>query len=222
MSTTATTDETAKMLREDETVTTENEVDDDSEDNEVEKNDCEAEERSATKSANKGEVSTWDVATVGRFLQSLELQRLVDLFKNSAITGADLLEITQEDLVEIGVTNHMHRKKILGCVHRWQQDSADKVADKESSDELETADEANRSHRKQPSDGAIIRFEILRVVLTVCIFFFLYNLAQYYVLDPMMGRKPFTPMTQEEMVQRAEAIQRNSGGGPQARSFPEL
>eukprot|EP00750_Incisomonas_marina_P001167 INCI10961.1.p1 GENE.INCI10961.1~~INCI10961.1.p1 ORF type:complete len:140 (+),score=19.87 INCI10961.1:46-420(+) len=58
------------------------------------------------------EVATWRVKDVVDFVDNnLELSAIAPLFAESSVAGPDLLDIEADDLVQMGVENHMHRKK---------------------------------------------------------------------------------------------------------------
>lgn len=57
----------------------------------------------------RGAVASWSVHGVSEFLQSLDLPQHVAAFQDNAVDGALLLQLTTEDLVELGVVRRVHR-----------------------------------------------------------------------------------------------------------------
>ena len=57
----------------------------------------------------RGAVASWSVLGVSEFLQSLDLPQHVAAFLDNAVDGALLLQLTTEDLVELGVVRRVHR-----------------------------------------------------------------------------------------------------------------
>ncbi len=206
-------------------------------------------------------MSTWDIAAVVAFIESLELLPVAPLFREACVTGADLLDLTADDLIAMGVSNHMHRKKILKQVQRWAAAEAKTDNEDRALQQLvKTSQGAHRGKRQQQetNDGwtaaggdedeaggdghsavvrdsasaaqqqeeqeeqerrlslqerSPVRYAILRMVLTVAIFFTLHTLVQHFILDPLAGRggAAMQPRSHADLVREAEAIQQRVG-----------
>ena len=66
----------------------------------------------------------WSEGDVGRFISSKDLCNLpqyADAFKEAGIDGEMLLELTDEELTDLGVANKFHRKKILKKLSHFRQ-----------------------------------------------------------------------------------------------------
>eukprot|EP00750_Incisomonas_marina_P001168 INCI10961.2.p1 GENE.INCI10961.2~~INCI10961.2.p1 ORF type:complete len:252 (+),score=42.94 INCI10961.2:46-756(+) len=185
------------------------------------------------------EVATWRVKDVVDFVDNnLELSAIAPLFAESSVAGPDLLDIEADDLVQMGVENHMHRKKILRRVAAWNAENQSTETPSQAAGSYRGSDGQRDSKlqgrrqrdRRQQSDADDeedheeaefpMRLAILRTVLTVLIFFAVHTVFQYLVLDPWMGRSlPPPSVSQADLVQQANAIQRrmalNGGGGQQ-------
>lgn len=64
-------------------------------------------------------VSAWSVDDVAKWLQTLSLGQYSEAFIDSAVDGEFLYDLNDDDLKNtLGIEHRLHRKKILGCVHR--------------------------------------------------------------------------------------------------------
>ena len=69
-------------------------------------------------------VALWSIATVGSWLLELNLGEHLVAFRDAAVDGDMLLDLTNEDLLAIGVAHPMHRKKVLKRVERLRGGAA--------------------------------------------------------------------------------------------------
>mgnify|MGYP000344652394 FL=1 len=151
-------------------------------------------------------VKDWSVDDVVTFLEECEkLTTIGDIIRESAITGHDLLEISAEDLQEIGVSNHMHRKKILRAVEHIHAAAEPKSAE---ADKAPTQNDERRTDGDQDAPVLVMtwKFALFRAFLLILVFFFLNTLMNYFVLDPWLGRNvPRTPeLTNEEILAKVQ------------------
>lgn len=63
--------------------------------------------------AGKEDVGTWPVGRVLTWLLLVDLQSLSDLFQTNGITGEDLLDLTDADLLSMGMTSEALRARVL-------------------------------------------------------------------------------------------------------------
>lgn len=64
--------------------------------------------------------STWDIHQVGSWLDIVGLGNYVPSFKDNYITGEELLELQDEDLVMLGVNLVGHRKRFYKALSSLQ------------------------------------------------------------------------------------------------------
>ena len=68
-----------------------------------------------------GPVESWTAEQVGDFIENaVGLPQLRALFEDEAITGLDLLELSGDELKEMGITVLGQRKKILAALAQLQ------------------------------------------------------------------------------------------------------
>jgi hypothetical protein len=64
-------------------------------------------------------VSSWSVEDVAKWLQTLSLGQYSEAMLDAAVDGEFLYDLNDDDLKNtLGIEHKLHRKKILGCVHR--------------------------------------------------------------------------------------------------------
>ena len=62
------------------------------------------------------EASSWGVAEVSQWLESLQLSEYVDSFAKNDIRGKELIALARRDLKDLGVTKVGHVKRILQAI----------------------------------------------------------------------------------------------------------
>ena len=72
----------------------------------------------------RGAVASWSVHGVADFLHSLDLPQHVPAFLDNAVDGALLLQLTTEDLMELGVVRRVHRVRAPRCRVALSQEHA--------------------------------------------------------------------------------------------------
>ena len=87
-------------------------------------------------------VDSWTVGQVGQWLQFLDLGQYRKKFTSNSISGAELVELDQEDLVQLGITTLGHRKRILTEIKNLQ---ANKEALIDNSDSWSEGSDSNTS-----------------------------------------------------------------------------
>lgn len=87
-------------------------------------------------------VDSWTVGQVGQWLQFLDLGQYRKKFTSNSISGAELVELDQEDLVQLGITTLGHRKRILTEIKNLQ---ANKEALVDNSDSWSEGSDSNTS-----------------------------------------------------------------------------
>jgi len=72
-------------------------------------------------------VSSWSVEDVSKWLQTISLGQYTEAFIDAAIDGEFLYDLNDDDLKNtLGIEHRLHRKKILGSVHRLKMAEAQK------------------------------------------------------------------------------------------------
>ena len=72
-------------------------------------------------------VSAWSVEDVSKWLQTISLGQYTEAFIDAAIDGEFLYDLNDDDLKNtLGIEHRLHRKKILGSVHRLKMAEAQK------------------------------------------------------------------------------------------------
>jgi hypothetical protein len=72
-------------------------------------------------------VSSWSVEDVSKWLQTISLGQYTEAFIDAAIDGEFLYDLNDDDLKNtLGIEHRLHRKKILGAVHRLKMAEAQK------------------------------------------------------------------------------------------------
>jgi hypothetical protein len=72
-------------------------------------------------------VSSWSVEDVSKWLQAISLGQYTEAFVDAAIDGEFLYDLNDDDLKNtLGIEHRLHRKKILGAVHRLKVAEAQK------------------------------------------------------------------------------------------------
>jgi len=118
------------------------------------------------------DVALWSIATVGSWLLELNLGEHLVAFRDAAVDGDMLLDLTDVDLQSIGVAHPMHRKKVLKRVERLRGSgvrqlalvSPSKVSVNSDGDE-ET--KASTAASGGSGDNASVRTWLQRALLTM-------------------------------------------------------
>lgn len=134
-------------------------------------------------------VSAWSVEDVAKWLQTLSLGQYSEAFIDSAVDGEFLYDLNDDDLKNtLGIEHRLHRKKILGCVHRLKLAEAQK--DNKLNELLRES-----GNLEAPVGSIIIFIAISRVVSDVVVVLSL--LAQVIAPDAEDGvnlsANPFRP-----------------------------
>lgn len=68
---------------------------------------------------NAAVVQSWSSTQAAEWLDQTAQGRLAALVREHSLTGEDLLDLSHDDLVSIGIASLVERKRLLRPLRRW-------------------------------------------------------------------------------------------------------
>ena len=82
----------------------------------------------------------WSAEEVGVWLKSIELGEYAKKFIDNAISGMELLELEEEDVISLGIKALAHRKRILSKIKELNKSTCSTIGKKKSSSSEDSND----------------------------------------------------------------------------------